>query len=589
MIQGIIHKYFFYLFVFILFFRVLLYNMIDLKGMDAVSDIVLLATYFLFLFSTKERKMNWGIIITLTVFLFYLAYSFLIVLKSTRSAITLDFMMQIRPYLTFFIVSQMVCAFTDSHKRLLKQLCFSMWVLFIPLGIYGLISPVAFAGLVSRPSNYVSSVVFLSLLYLYCCGFSVKERLTFLLMLSMGLIIIHARFYGFFILTGLILAYFYRPDVLLSKLRTGVAVVLVLGATVYISESQITDYLSPKTIAENDYSYTARSSQYQTAAAILKDFFPLGSGFASFATYASDMRYSKIYADAGLSPVKNPPTAHEWLPASDSYYPSLAQFGIVGIVLYLTFWAYIGWLIFAKLRKRQEIQPLVVALILTSFVFIENIFDSFFTSNNGVFMMMFLGILFSKPNTDSIRRRKNNRPAATQSTVKIAMPLSVAPLTAQESKQFEPDTASTGNKTEDEPDDEYDDFEEYCEDENATHAYRHTPPVPPVRNTALPDEHPFDEEEPADEEEDFWTEDTHPATDQTPATPDDTPQPEPQTPIATPQDETDATTMEKDFLEVVKRIKAHADERRRLIREEETADDDFDDDDDGYDRLDYSI
>jgi hypothetical protein len=563
--------------------------MIDLKGMDAVSDIVLLATYFLFLFSTKERKMNWGIIITLTVFLFYLAYSFLIVLKSTRSAITLDFMMQIRPYLTFFIVSQMVCAFTDSHKRLLKQLCFSMWVLFIPLGIYGLISPVAFAGLVSRPSNYVSSVVFLSLLYLYCCGFSVKERLTFLLMLSMGLIIIHARFYGFFILTGLILAYFYRPDVLLSKLRTGVAVVLVLGATVYISESQITDYLSPKTIAENDYSYTARSSQYQTAAAILKDFFPLGSGFASFATYASDMRYSKIYADAGLSPVKNPPTAHEWLPAQDSYYPSLAQFGIVGIVLYLTFWAYIGWLIFAKLRKRQEIQPLVVALILTSFVFIENIFDSFFTSNNGVFMMMFLGILFSKPNTDSIRRRKNNRPAATQSTVKIAMPLSVAPLTAQESKQFEPDTASTGNKTEDEPDDEYDDFEEYCEDENAPHAYRHTPSVPPVRNTAQPEEHLFDEEEPADEEEDFWTEDTHPATDQTPATPDDTPPPEPQTPIATPQDETDATTMEKDFLEVVKRIKAHADERQRQIREEETADDDFDDDDDGYDRLDYSI
>jgi hypothetical protein len=464
-----------------------------------------------------------------------------------------------------------------------------MWIFFIPLGIYGLISPVAFAGLVSRPTNYVSSVVFLSLLYLYCCGFSVKERLTFLLMLSMGLIIVYPRFYGFFILTGVILAYFYRPDVLLSKLRTGVAVVLALGATVYISESQITDYLSSKTVVENDYSYAARSTQYRTAAAILKDFFPLGSGFASFATHASDMRYSKIYADAGLSPVKSQTTAQEWLPAPDSYYPSLAQFGIVGIVLYLTFWIYIGWLTFSKLRKRQEIQPFVVALILMSFVFIENVFDSFFTSNNGVFMMMFLGILFSKPNTDPVRRRKNNRPD-TQSTVETVT--LVAPLPAQENIQPEPD-AATANKTEEDTDDEYVDFEEYCDDENAV-VYRITTPVPPVKNTALPDEHIlYDEEELTDEEEDYWMEDTHAATPQIPATPDDIPQPETQEtqkPVATPPNGKDATSMENDFLEALKKIKVHVEEKQRLIKAEETADaeDDFAEED-GYDRLDYTI
>jgi hypothetical protein len=467
--------------------------MAGLRGMDVVADIVLLAAYFLFLISAKKHEINWGIVVTLFIFLFYLAYSLLIVYNNTRNAITLDFMIQIRPYLTFFIVSQMVHTFTGSQKRLLKRLCISMWIFFIPLGLYGLINPVAFADVAGSPANYVSSVLFLSLLYLYCSGFSWKERLIFLLMLSLGLIVVHAVFYAFYILTCLVLMYFHHPEIMHSKLRTGIAIALVLGATIYISESQITNYLSPQASVGSDYGFTARATLYQTAHVLLKDFFPLGSGFASFATYASKQHYSHIYSDYGLSSV-NGLTPQEWFPVSDSYYPSLAQFGIVGVILYLMFWGYIVWLIFSRLRKKHEIQPFIVSLILISFVFIENIFDSFFTSNKGVFMMMFLGSLFGKPNATSAHRRRNRRfiPLETTQLADTTVPVDTAEVETREeevadaketvltdaeektadtpaesvSAQSAPEVEEPTGSVEEDAEDEYDDFEEYCDEEN---------------------------------------------------------------------------------------------------------------------------
>ncbi|MDR0757231.1 MAG: hypothetical protein LBF85_05220 [Tannerella sp.] len=523
--------------------------MIELEGLGIVSDIVLPAAYVVFLLSAKDRRINWGIAVTLLISLFYLAYSFFVAYNSTR-AIALDFLMQVRPYLTFFIVMQMMHSFSDSQKRLLKKLSLSMWVFLIPLSIYGLINPVMFAGMVSQPVSYVSGMVILSLLYLYCSGFSLKERLTFLLMLSVGLIVVHARFYGFFVLTCAILIFFYRSDILLSKLRTGIALALVLGVTIYISEAQISDYLSVRPVAENDSGFAARATLYQTAGVILKDFFPLGSGFASFATHASKTYYSQIYSNYGLGSV-NGLTPQEWFPVSDSYYPSLAQFGIVGIVLYLLFWAHIVWLAFSKLRKKDEIHPFVVVLILISFVFIENVFDSFFTSNKGVFIMMFLGIIFSRRDVPAIHRRKKRHfiPLETTRLVDVEnavsdatfkrgreraeagaakktgkegqtadTPATVASVPAPPACELElPDAAMSDGSAEEEKEDEYDYFEEYCEDES--------------------DEHDGKPVQKADE------------------------------------NETDhrKTDMEKEFQAALEKIKAHAEEKRRLLKEKEAA------------------
>lgn len=392
--SKIIHNYFFYLFVFTLFFGVLLYNMIGIKAMDEISGLVLLLFYGIYIFTTKNKKFNAGVLITVAIFIFYFCYS-IYVSNNTHQAIAIDFLIQIRPYLTFFIVSQIAPSFSDNQRLLLKRLCLIMWVFFIPVGIYGFVNPSFFYTVFEQPANYIGNIGCLSLVFLFSSNFSIRDRFIFALMLATGLLATHTNFYSFFLLTCGILLYFHHPNVFKFNLRTGIALAVITLVIIHIARAQISEYVLPSDTISNEYNLTSRSHLYKTSVDILKDFFPLGSGFASFGTLASGLYYSKIYSKYGLTSIEGL-SQQDWFSVSDSYYPSLAQFGIIGIILYLFFWGAILHKAFIKFREKGDIQLFALVLILVSFVFIENISDSFFTSNKGYYMMMFLGVLFGK-------------------------------------------------------------------------------------------------------------------------------------------------------------------------------------------------
>lgn len=50
--------------------------------------------------------------------------------------------------------------------------------------------------------------------------------------------------------------------------------------------------------------FMARAMLYVTSFEIFKDFFPFGSGFASFASHSSGVYYSPLYAKYGIENVK---------------------------------------------------------------------------------------------------------------------------------------------------------------------------------------------------------------------------------------------------------------------------------------------
>ncbi|MDR2628025.1 MAG: O-antigen ligase domain-containing protein, partial [Dysgonamonadaceae bacterium] len=166
LIQKIKQVYFFYLFLFTLVFGVILYDVTGFKRMDEVAGILLLVLYILV--SCIERKrIAVAIPVILSISLFYLCYSFYLAYNS-RSAATLDFLVQIKPYLAFFMVMQMAPSFSASQKKLLKRICLYIWPFFIPIGIYGLVNPSFFKTVMDQEANYVSGIVCLSLVYLYC-------------------------------------------------------------------------------------------------------------------------------------------------------------------------------------------------------------------------------------------------------------------------------------------------------------------------------------------------------------------------------------------------------------------------------------
>jgi|GEM_PF-958019 len=365
MIQKFINKYFFYLYVFTLFFGVLLYNTTGFKGLDIASSLILLVFYGIFLIGAKNRKFNLAFLAVVAIFLFYLNYSFYIS-YNTRNAIAMDFLTQLRPYLTFFIILQMSPQLSEKQKGILKKIVFYTWLLFIPIGLYALLNSSFLSILMDKPSNYTACITALSIVYLYCSNFSIKDKLTFVFMLSMGLITTHSQFYIFFLIVCGLIMFFHHADVLKSNWKTGIAMATIACLVIFVSRAEISNYLFPAGLT--------------------------GGGFASLATSSG----FSTQLNEGINPLSSF-INQEWFSNSVSYYPVLAQLGLIGILLYLSFWGYILATSIIQFKRKGDIQPFIIVLMLVVFIFIENLTDSFFTSNKGYFMMMFIGLLLSKP------------------------------------------------------------------------------------------------------------------------------------------------------------------------------------------------
>ena len=368
MINSFINKYFFYLYVFTLCFGVLLYNTTGFKGLDVVSSLILVVLYLIFVIGTKNRSFHIGFIAVILVFLFFLNYSFYIA-NNSLNAIAIDFLTQLRPYVAFFLVLQISPTFTEKQKTTLKKICFYIWLFYIPIGLLAIVNPSFLSTLIDQPSNYTACITCLAIVHLFCSKFTVKDKLTFVFMLAAGLITIHSRFYIFFLVVCGLLMYFHHADVLKSNLKTGFALAVMAGLVIYVSKAEILSHLFSAGIT--------------------------GGGFASLAGQASSSFYAQLN-DNGFNPI-NGFIHQEWFSGSTSYYPFLAQLGMIGIFLYLSFWIYIVAISVIQFKQKGEIQPFIVVILLAVFIFLENISDAFFTSNKGYFMMMFIGLLLGKP------------------------------------------------------------------------------------------------------------------------------------------------------------------------------------------------
>ena len=136
----------------------------------------------------------------------------------------------------------------------------------------------------------------------------------------------------------------------------------------------------------------ARMALYYFSLLILKDYFPFGSGFASYATYTSGESYSAIYAKYGMNHMYGlTKVSPDFI--ADTYYPALAQFGYVGIALFFLFWIN---LMIKAIKKYQKgfLKESLIAILIIIFFLIECTSDATLTHNRGMFVMIMAGLLF---------------------------------------------------------------------------------------------------------------------------------------------------------------------------------------------------
>ncbi|MDR1602126.1 MAG: O-antigen ligase domain-containing protein [Tannerella sp.] len=404
--QSHVDRYFFALFIFALIFSILLYKAIGFTYTDELCVLALFVLFLMAMMKIHDWHFNKAFLITLAVFVFYTCYSFQIG-SNTPRGIANDLAIQLKPYLGFFCVYQLKPAMNASRKRMLRDVCLLFWFIFLlPIGLVSLVNVKVFDLLLEHPVYYGIAVTIVSLCYLYCSGFTRRDKLVFLLMLSIGLFCGRSKFYGFFALSVFMMFFFSNIANLKLNFKNIMIIICMLAVIAYVAWGKISLYFYQALTDEMENDLIARFVLYRTMPEVLSDFFPFGSGFASFATYSSGEYYSEIYAKYGIEIVYGLSKAYHGF-ISDTFYPSLAQFGVAGIVLFLSFWIYIVKRAFINYRKTQNIKLIMIAILIVCFLAIECTTGSTFIAQGGFFVMMILGLILSEKKHEAEQTKIN--------------------------------------------------------------------------------------------------------------------------------------------------------------------------------------
>ncbi|MDR1258866.1 MAG: O-antigen ligase domain-containing protein [Tannerellaceae bacterium] len=397
MIQTYISKYFYIVFLFTLTFGVLLYNIIlavlGFAYTDEICALLIFVLFAIFLFTKKDWEMNKAFLTTLAVFAFYVFYS-LYIHSNSAGGIMSDLFIQIKPYLAFFCAYSMMPSLDRNQRSILRSVSFIYWGVLLVIGLSSLFYPDMIKLTMSHDSYYASAVILTSLCYFYCSRFTSLDKLVFLIMLSIGILSGRSKFYGFYAMAVFIVIFFSNAKMFRWNVRNVLVIVCMLVVITLVAWEKIYLYFYQAVAGDVEKDMVARYVLYATSPEIFRDYFPFGSGLASYATYASGLYYSDIYVKYGIDGVWGISRSYYSFVA-DTYYPSLAQFGVAGVVMYILFWLYILRRALHFYIKTRNLHCLIIVSLIIGFLAIEGIANPTFIANDGVFSMMLLGLVLA--------------------------------------------------------------------------------------------------------------------------------------------------------------------------------------------------
>jgi hypothetical protein len=380
---------------------VVFYTIIGFDYTDEICALSLFVLYGFFIFRTSDWAMNKALLFTLCAFAFYLFYSLFIGSNSAR-AILNDFFVQVKPYLGFFCVYAMKPAMSESGKRIVRSLSIAFWVFLLCGGAVDLFVHRFMIDVFGHQSHFAAIALLVSLCYLYASEFTTVNKIVFIGMLSVGLLAGRSKFYGFFAMATGLLFFFMEGRTLRLNLRNMLILSVMAGGMVIAAWQKIDLYFVKALSGDIERSEVARFMLYAATPFVLIDHFPFGSGFASFATYSSGIYYSPLYSNYGLDGVWGLSKSY-YAFVADTYYPSLAQFGVAGIALYAAFWVYIirkAYKMYSAGAERNRVLFYIILLI-AGYLAIDGIADATFISYRGFFAMMLAALILVEMNSQA--------------------------------------------------------------------------------------------------------------------------------------------------------------------------------------------
>lgn len=372
---------------------------VDFDWSDEILAVLLL-TYALgkrrYLEKNKLRTTEISIYILLMVS--YLAYS-LIIQVTTPRGVFLDILQQVRPYAVFYLTWMMAPEFTNKQKRRIKLVMFLSFFGYLVAFIFkpSLVTP--FGGEESAALGQIALCCAM-VYYLFSKQTKLNRNIAILIML-LGLISGKSKYFGECVVF-IALVVFVKSKINYTSVATLLKVAALGAVVIFFTWTKFNAYYVEG--FQEDAEAMARPVTYETGIKIMfKDYIPFGSGLGSFGTAAAAKEYSPIYYKYhldeiwGLNP-ENP------MFLADAFYPTLAEYGIVGLFFFLWFWK-------RRLWEANKIPNLIyyrMALMCILALALESTADSSYLSGKGMGYFMILALCLNSARKVNVPRVRRN-------------------------------------------------------------------------------------------------------------------------------------------------------------------------------------
>lgn len=387
---------FFTLYWIIYFPTCIAYN--DLPGFSSVDEAmtILLFVYTLLMYNSNRsiNKRPWKeFIVCLSVIAFYTLYSFLYGVNVADS-VWLDLMQEIRPYIIIFCTWILNPRFTKRQKKwMLGTMVITLfsWIFYHPQTLDTQVEaefPVLGQLAICTGMSW----------YLFTKETKRNRNIALLLVLT-GMMAPKFKFMGE-VVCFIGFVYFVKNRLNFKSPKTIIYAVLLVTVILMVTWTRFDTYY----VSGLSNDQLARPMTYKTSLQILWDYFPLGSGMGSFACNGAWKYYSPLYYEYHLDEVWGLSEGGGFI--CDAYYPTLAQFGIVGVFFFCWFWK----------RRLVAFNQIVdmryyrVAMLTFCCLVIEQTADSSWLSGKGMgYCMMIALCLNANRNMMEQRRREEMR------------------------------------------------------------------------------------------------------------------------------------------------------------------------------------
>ena len=392
---------FFTLYWIVYFPTCIAYN--DLPGFSSIDEAM---TILLFLYTITKygsrytNRKPWSeFFVCLSIIAFYVGYS-LMFGANVAESVWIDLMQEIRPYTIVF------CTWILNPQFSKKQKKWMLATMVVTLGSWIFYHP---ESLQSENAEFPVLGQLAICTGMAWCLFTeplMRNRYIALALVLTGMIAPKFKFMGE-VVCFIAFVFFLKKRLNFRSPKTMIYCTILVAIILTVTWTRFDGYY----ISGMSNDELARPMTYKTSLKILYDYFPFGSGMGSFACNGAWKYYSPLYYKYKLNDIWGLDEGGGFI--CDAYYPTLAQFGIVGVFFFLWFWK----------RRMSAINVIVdmryyrVAMITICCLAIEQTADSSWLSGKGMGYCMLLALCLNanrnlQNQVKSRNRIVNREPAA---------------------------------------------------------------------------------------------------------------------------------------------------------------------------------